>query len=535
MDKRRRLITNTLVNVIQTPLGTIVQLFLTPFVLNTLGKPAYGIWTLTGSLLAYFAQLRAGLNSAVSYHVPRHHERKDIGAINRVVSTVFAFYSVITVIGACFVAIFVWRFPIWFNVPDDLRVTSRWVVLIAGFGVLVTVLTSVYAGVLAGLQRYDVVAGSRVGLLLVRALGIVVIISIGIGLIGLAGVSVAIECVTAVWIVFASYKFLPGLRVRRAYVDMKLLPGLMAYSTSSLMFGSGQLIMSQAGKILVGLLYTPAAVTDFSVPFVLLVMVGSFVLSLTRAIKPMATLLDTLDEGEKVRRLFLLSTKYSMMIAIPVAVSCLLFGEEVLRAWIGPSYGGPGGMLLSLMAVPQMLRVSQIAGYYVVTGLGKHRYFGMSILVQAVSGLLLAFVLAKPFGLGLMGVAIGISIPEVIGCGYFIPRYCCRTLGLRVRDELIKSAIPAAVSTLPVTAYLLVVHQFMALDSRPVVASVFGIAVLFWVAGVFFLGLARDERTDFIGVLLKRGRGGKGKQRVATNADQSDVSRPGASEGPFSS
>ena len=78
MDKGRRLITNTLFNVIQNPLDILVQVFLTPFIVGTLGKSAYGIWTLTGSTLSYIAELRAGLNSAVSYHVPRLQQKQDI-------------------------------------------------------------------------------------------------------------------------------------------------------------------------------------------------------------------------------------------------------------------------------------------------------------------------------------------------------------------------------------------------------------------------------------------------------------------------
>lgn len=508
MDKGKRLISNSIYNVIQNPLNMLVQVFLTPFVVNTLGKSSYGIWTLTGSLLSYIAQLRAGLNSAVSYHVPRHHQKGEISHINTVVSTVFAFYAVVTVVGALFIVVLAWQFPVWFSVPDELRTSSRIVAVIAGLGLEVTIITSVYSGVLAGLQRYDVMVGSRVGFVALRAAGIVVVLLLGAGLVGLAAVSVALEAALAIWIVVAAHRYLPGLRVARESVDPKTLPGLMAYSTSSLMFGSGQVILAQAGKTLVGFLYTPAAVTEFSIPFILLMMVGDFVLAMTRAIKPMTTLLETMDEGEKVRQLFLMSTKYSTMIALPAAVSFVLFGEEALRAWMGAGYGGEGGVLLAIMAVPQMLRVTQIAGYYVVTGLGKHRYFGVSILVQAVTGLALAFVLAKTAGLGLVGVAIGVSVPELIGCGFFIPRYCCATLGLRVRDELTHSVAPALVSTVPVLLYLFAAHHWIPIEGRLAFVLVFAVAGAIWTASVWFLGLKAAERarfSEFIPLIRKRG------------------------------
>jgi O-antigen/teichoic acid export membrane protein len=248
MYKSKRLITNTLINMIQSPLDMMIQVFLTPFIVGTLGKSAYGIWTLTGSTLAYIGELRAGLNSAVSYHVPRLHQRQDVAGINRVVSTVTAFYAVIAMLGLLFIALLAWRFPYWFNVPDELRTTCRVVAVIVGFGMEVTVLSSAYSGVLAGLQRYDVMVGAQVGFVIFRALGVVTVLALGVGLIGLGGVSVFVETGLATLIVFTAYQLLPGLSVRRSLIDPSILPGLLAYSTSSMMFGSGQLIMSQASK-----------------------------------------------------------------------------------------------------------------------------------------------------------------------------------------------------------------------------------------------------------------------------------------------
>jgi O-antigen/teichoic acid export membrane protein len=197
------------------------------------------------------------------------------------------------------------------------------------------------------------------------------------------------------------------------------------------------------------------------------------------------------------------------MIAIPGAMTFVLFGDELLRAWMGQNYGGPGGTLLAVMAIPQMLRVSQLAGYYVVTGLGKHRFFGFSILVQAISGIALAFVFAHTLGMGLMGVAIGVSIPEVVGCGYFIPRYCCKTLGLRVRDQLRRAALPVALANLPLLACFIVADRTVAVNSRMMFLGLLSIAGVVWAGSMWFFGLSGDERSIFL-TLVRRSRGAQG-------------------------
>ena len=208
----------------------------------------------------------------------------------------------------------------------------------------------------------------------------------------------------------------------------------------------------------------------------------------------MTTLLRAEQEDEKIKRLFLLSTKYGLLVAAPAAASFLLFGDEILSAWVGRSYGGPGGLLLAILALPQMLRVSQLAGYSVVTGLGKHRYFGLSVLIQAISGLVLAYVLARPFGLGVVGVAIGVSIPEVIGNGFFIPRYCCGVVGVRVGEMIRGSILPAMKATVPVALFLIAARLVLIIDSRFSALALFAVAVIIWGVATWTLALERDER-----------------------------------------
>jgi O-antigen/teichoic acid export membrane protein len=271
------------------------------------------------------------------------------------------------------------------------------------------------------------------------------------------------------------------------------------------MFYSGQLIVSQASKVLVGLLFTPADVADFAIPFVLVLMVGNFVFALTMATKPMATLLRAERKDEKIRRLFFLSTKYGVLVAAPAAASFLLFGDEILLAWVGRSRHGPAGLLLAILAIPQMLRVSQLAGYSVVTGLGKHRYFGLSVLIQAVSGLVLAFVLARPLGLGLVGVALGISIPELIGSGFFVPRYCCRVVGVRVWDMIRRGVLPAMTASIPVILFLVAARLFIPVDSRTSVIAMFGAAVAIWGVAAWALAFGREEKGWLLDLLSRNG------------------------------
>ena len=75
----RRSVWNVLANWASLVVGTVVSLFLSPYIVHTLGDTAYGVWVLVGSLVGYLGLLDLGTRGAVTkyvatYHAARRHE-----------------------------------------------------------------------------------------------------------------------------------------------------------------------------------------------------------------------------------------------------------------------------------------------------------------------------------------------------------------------------------------------------------------------------------------------------------------------------
>ena len=79
--------------------SAVVALFLSPFVISTLGALNFGMWTLLVSLTGYYGLLDLGVRSAVGQYVTRYWSRDDMDGVNRTFSTSMALLVLVAGVG----------------------------------------------------------------------------------------------------------------------------------------------------------------------------------------------------------------------------------------------------------------------------------------------------------------------------------------------------------------------------------------------------------------------------------------------------
>src|SRR4029450_10202698 len=66
-----------------------IGLLLLPFNVWHLGASAYGLWMLTASITSYFSVLDLGYSGALVKFVAQYRAKRDVQALNEVLSTMF--------------------------------------------------------------------------------------------------------------------------------------------------------------------------------------------------------------------------------------------------------------------------------------------------------------------------------------------------------------------------------------------------------------------------------------------------------------
>lgn len=501
MGQARRLILNTLSNVGALVVNSIVGILLAPFLLNELGQAAYGVWTLTGSLLAYSSLLSLGLNSAVNRWLPIHLVEGDQEGIDRVVSTILVAYGVAGVLLAVGTVVMTLGFPIWFSVPPELAQVSRVTVALVGAGFVVLIVLNVFGAVLSGIQRYDIIATADVGADLARAAGVVAAVFAGFGLAAVALVTAAVTASRAIAKAWLALRAMPALDLSFASARWSAFREMLGYSINTLLYSSGQLIQRQTALVVVGLLLSAGAAAEYAVPLLVVSTVGQLVLRGSAAMKPAATHLDATRRADQVVRLYLSGTKYALLLVLPISGFLIVYAEELLRIWLGEGYMAASPGILVALAVGAVFRLWHLPAFYVVVGLGRHRGFGVLTIATGLLSIGLAVVLVRVWELGSLGVAVGFAASEVVVGLLLVTPYCCRAVEIRIWQEVREAVLPAVAATMPFAIAIGLARHWWSPDSLAELAGLtlaLGAAV---VPGWWLWGFTSDEKRRFAGIL----------------------------------
>lgn len=501
MGQATRLILNTLSNVGALVVNSVVGILLAPFLLNELGQSAYGIWTLTGSLLAYSSLLSLGLNSAVNRWLPMYLVERNQEGIDQVVSTTIVTYAIGAVLLLVATAVLTVGFPTWFSVPPELVDASRITVGLVGLGFVALVVLNVFGAVLSGLQRYDVIAAVDVVADVARVACVVGAVLGGFGLAAVALVTALVTAIRASFKARLAIQAMPELRIRLSNASWQKFREMFGYSVNSLLYSSGQIIQRQAALLVVGLLLTAGAAAEYAVPLLVVSTVGQLVLRGSAAMKPAATHLDATRRSEDVIRLYLSGTKYALLLVLPITAFLAVYGEELLRLWLRQGYMPESPAILTALAIGAVFRLWHMPAFYVVVGLGRHRGFGILTVATGLLSIVLAVVGVATFDLGSLGVAVGFAVSESLIGAFLVTPYCCRALGIPVWREVRESVLPAVVATMPFAVALLAARARFSpasLLALLVLVVALGATVL---PGWWFWGFSASEKARFARVL----------------------------------
>src|ERR1700733_5051547 len=173
MSRARILMGGIAVNWMAFAISVIVSFFLSPFVVHHLGNVAYGVWVLANSSIAYMALLDLGMRGAVTHFVAKHQALREDLESSRAVSVALAFRALISlavVFTSLILAVFASKI---FRIPSDMWTAAQWAIVITGFNLSFNLIVGVFAGVLTGLQRFELTSGIAITQTITGAVGTV--------------------------------------------------------------------------------------------------------------------------------------------------------------------------------------------------------------------------------------------------------------------------------------------------------------------------------------------------------------------------
>jgi len=475
-----------------------------PYIYKQIGAPS-NIWVVINDWTGTLMLLALGIPMAASKIFSSAVAKGDTDELNEAVSASAVLYLMVA--GAALVvgAVLFFSFDASYvqprvaaDFPDQVGAARSAFALVVVF-IALNFLAQLPIGVMIGHQDFvtaNIISTSGV----VVKLGLVLtVLLIEPTIVTLAVITVGVlvgELIAGLMVVRRKY---PRVKISLSDVRRSQLKKIVSFSLWVLLLNLGIKLCFFIDGIVLG------AFGEFSDPYQyrsanhLMVMLIEFLVAIGAVALPRVAHLQVKGDDDGIRTVYLQWTKVAFSLTLMAGLYLMVLGPAFLSAWMGPEFEATAGnVLIVLMGSSLLFMPIRGVSIGVLMGLGKAKAPGLIFLGMGILNLILSLILVFP--LGIMGVALGTAIPNVI-FAVLVSKLVCMEIGLPYGDFLKHVCGKALIGVVPVLAGLFAIRYGMAPEGfLPLV--LFGIAhcVVFGLVWATFV-YRNDPHIDVMGRL----------------------------------
>jgi O-antigen/teichoic acid export membrane protein len=278
----------------------------------------------------------------------------------------------------------------------------------------------------------------------------------------------------------------PATRVRLADLDWGMTRAIFAFSLYVLVLNAGARLSFETDSIVIGAYMNVGSIPYFTVANSFIIYLMEFLLAIAAVVMPTATRLQAQGKSAELGEIFLKWSKIALSLTLAAGLFLIVLGPRFIAWWVDPAFERPAGDVLQILMVSYLifLPVRGVA-LPILMGLGKAGLPTVGFLVAGALNLGLSIALVRP--LGLVGVALGTAIPNVLFAGVVFVQ-ACRELDVSV-VQFLRYVVPRALlGAVPVLALLLWFKLQVDVRTLPALALAgAATALVFAVTWVFFV------------------------------------------------
>ena len=389
------------------------------YILRNVGKEGFGIWALVGIISSYAQLSDFGITEGLIKFIAEYDTKTDTRKLNELLNTSFVLYLFLSII---FCPIFLSGIGTItddiLNIPIGQRQIAIKVFSIAVILFFVNMISSIFGSMLIGFQRMDCSNSILFLTSIINAIGTVIFLRAGYGLIGL----IYNNAFTTTILIAANYitakKLFPAIRFSPiSYFNLALVRKMFDFSWKIQITSITQLFIFQIDRILLSHYLGLIAVSNYELASRIASQARNFIVSIFTPMIPAASSFTSTQGNELVAGLYRRSFKYMASIAIPLSFLLISLSHSFIRTWIGPG-NETSAYTLQILAAAYIFNVLTGPGSFIMTGINKpHINMRASVLAAAlnVTGCVLLIHLV-----GYYGIILSIFLSVAISGVYFL-------------------------------------------------------------------------------------------------------------------
>lgn len=430
MSVKQTIARNTLFNGLGRVWEAIVSLVLVAYIVSQLGIENYGLWGVVAAFTGYVALFDVGFGSGYAKFVAEYAAKGQREKISEVVTTGLMFYLCF---GALFIAVLwplsgflmdalnhfyadssgSWSKP---EIQQEIRFLVQGSIVLFAIGNCVAPFTAVQSG----LQRMGVTNLLGVAMSFVKLGGTIYYLENGYGVRGLLYTQAWVLGVFIVCSAITAFRLCPELRIAPRHVSRTMMGRLFQFGWRTQVARLANLVMFQTDVLVIAFLLNNLALVGlYQIAVELANKMRQIPVILFSALVPAVSDLDARDDHERLRQLYLRSSKYAALITLPLAVFMAGTAGLIIPTWQGfePDWSISIGVMQWLL-IGYIANILAGSGVSVVLGMGRPDVQMKSGIISLCVNVVLTVVLVKT--IGFWGIPVATAISMYVSWFWFI-------------------------------------------------------------------------------------------------------------------
>ena len=413
-------------------LVNIVAGFIMPrLISDRLGQSTLGIWDFCWSVVSYFGLVQLGLSGSVQRYVAKYRALGDTGALSRSVSTIGLSLKISGALaGVLSIAAAFWFVPLFGSRLGPQTDAARMIVLFLGLEASISILLTVYGGILVGCHRWDIHNFISALCYAVMTAGMIIALLAGGGLTSLA----VIHCLSmsvgevARWVM--ARRVCPEFEMNVRLANWEDWMEQARFSAKSMVPRIADLISNQSLALLITGFLGPAMLAVYSRPRGLMRQGQTIAAKFGSILIPTASSLQAQAEKSALRSTFLASSGFIASVTMPVVAVLVVFGDDLLRIWMGSAYVYKG--LMAVLPIGCFPSLIQEPVWSILSGMNRHGSLAIWKLAAALCSAIALAIGMCFFHWKLLGAAIAFAVPQFLLDAAVAPTIACQLLDVSV-------------------------------------------------------------------------------------------------------
>ena len=452
-----------LISYVNLIMGMVVNIFLTPFLISSLGDVDYSLYKVMQSFAGPLAMFHLGIStivtrSIVQFSSDKEYTKKDkqnTMALALLASGIMATLVGIVGIVMCFAIPTIYGA----SYSEQSIVLGQKIFLVFMASTIFHMMTDAFSGCMIGHEKFAISSSLQLFRTFFKMLLWIVLLKLGMGVLAVTCVDLSISLATFIFSVCYSI-FILHEKPRLYRFDKRKLAEIISFGAAILLQAVVNQINNNVDTMILGAFVTEKAIiTMYSSALAIYSIYNSLVSVIASFFLPKAArLINQNASGEELTDFVISPGRFQAIIAVACILGFALFGQNFISVWIGEKYLDAYWVILMLI-IPVTIPLVENTMISVLDAAMKRIYRSITLVIMALLNVVVSIWLVTI--LGFWGAAIGTVASLIIGHGFLMNIYYKKTFGLQIGRmfySIFKGILPAgllaAVLCAPIAYFL---------------------------------------------------------------------------------